>query len=175
MLTLALVIGSSGCAPTIRRHDPSGSHGVAATPCVAADGTTRSRAVTGQLVGDYRLTMVATSGARTGRSTIGTLFLDGHLGHASIALESVGAMAAGDIGSRDPTKPGVLLIRPPNDSAASPMLRFGADANRTDLRPFDGAYLVLVVDATTAAGFSGRWRSGVGTTQSGGYFCALLS
>jgi hypothetical protein len=169
-LALAL-LAASGCAATIP-HDPPATNDGAATPCTAADSTTRSRAIAGQFVGNYRLTMVATSGTRTGSSVTGTLALDGHAGHASIALARVGAIAAGDIGSRDPNRPGVLLVRSPNDSSGTPMFRFGADANRSDLRPFDGAYLIMLVDASTAAGFSGRWRSGVGTATSGGYYCA---
>lgn len=171
-LTLALIIGS-GCAATAR-HDPPVASDSATTACVAPDSTTRSGATAGQFVGDYRLTMIATSGAHTGGSAAGTLALDGHAGHASIALARVGAVAAGDISSRDPSRPGVLLVRSANDSSAAgaPMLRFGADANRSDIRAFDGAYLIMLVDAATAAGFSGRWRSGVGTSVSSGYFCA---
>jgi hypothetical protein len=132
--------------------------------------------MTGQLVGEYHLTMVATRGARQGSSTMGSLALDGHAGSASIALDSVGAIAAGDIRSRDPNRPGVMLVRSPNDSSAAgvPMLRFGSDANRPDLRAFDSAYLILLVDVATAAGFSGRWRSGLDTILSSGYFCADL-
>lgn len=169
-LTFGLTIG---CGVTSRR-DPIVVD-VAGKPCVAVDSAPRSNLAASPLAGAYRLTMVATSGPRTGRSATGTLALDAHVGHASMALDSVGATAAGDIGSRDPNRPGVMLVSPPNDPSASPMLRFGADANRTDLRPFDGAYLVLTVDFASAPGFAGRWRSGVGTVLSGGYFCADLS
>jgi len=169
-LTLVPLVGS-GCAAA-RRHDPPAADDGVATACIAADSTTRNAAMADPAVGNYRLTMIATSGARTGHSVSGTLAFDGRAGHASMALANVGAVAAGDIGSGDPNRPGVLLVRAPNDSTATPMLRFGADANRSDIRPFDGAYLVLLVEAATAAGFSGRWRSGVGTAASGGYYCA---
>jgi hypothetical protein len=161
------------CAANPQRA-PSAASPVAARPCVAADSTKGLRASALQLAGEFRLTMIATGGARTGRSATGLLTFDGRIGHASIALDSVGAIAAGDIGSRDPNRPGVLLVPAPNDSAsaAGPMLRFGADANRTDIRAFDSAYLILLVDAITTAGFSGRWRSGVGTQLSSGHFCA---
>jgi len=169
VFTLALA-ASSGCAATAR-HDPPPTKGAAANSCAAADSTTRS-AIAGQLVGNYRLTMIATSGAHAGDSVTGTLAFDGRAGHALIALATVGAVAPGDIGSRDPHRPGVLLVSSPNDSSGTPMLRFGADANRSDIRAFDGAYLVMLVDAATTGGFSGRWRSGAGTAASGGYFCA---
>jgi len=171
-LTLALITVSA-CGATVRR-DPAVANEGTAAPCTAADSTTRNTAMADPFIGNYRLTMLATSGTRTGSSATGTLAFDGHAGHASIALASVGAVAAGDIGSRDPDRPGVLLIRSPNDSGAAgaPMLRFGADANRSDIRAFDGAYLIMLVDAVTEAGFSGRWRSGVGTAVSGGYYCA---
>ena len=171
-ITLALVTGNE-CAANAHR-DPPAAKDVTVRPCVAVDSTARSRLMAGQFVGEYSLTMVATSGARKGNSATGSLALDGHAGHASIALDSVGAIAAGNIGSRDPNRPGVLLVRRPNDSSAAgdPMLRFGADANRSDSRPFDSAYLILLVDVSTATGFSGRWRSGVNTTLSSGYFCA---
>ena len=148
-LMLALAT-SGGCAAAVQSDPPAAKDG-ALTSCAAVDSTTRSAAITGQLVGEYRLTMIATSGARTGGSATGTLTLDGRVGHASIALASVGAVAAGDITSRDPNRPGVMLVRSPNDSSASaPMLRFGADANRSDIRACDGAYLILLVDAATA-------------------------
>ena len=171
-LAVRLVVVDA-CAAT-PQHAPSTVSPVAARPCVAADSTKGPSAIAGQLAGEYRLTMVASGGARTGRSATGTLTLDGRIGHASIAVDSVGAIAAGDIGSRDPSRPGVLLVPAPNDSAspAGPMLRFGADANRTDIRAFDSAYLVLLVDVVRPEGFSGRWRSGVGTQLSNGHFCA---
>jgi hypothetical protein len=167
------LLAIDACAAKPQRA-PSTASPVAARPCVASDSTKAPGAIAGQLAGEYRLTMVAGGGARTGKSATGTLTLDGRIGHASIALDSVGAIAAGDIGSRDPNRPGVLLVPAPNDSAspAGPMLRFGADANRTDIRAFDSAYLVLLVDVVRAEGFSGRWRSGVGTQLSNGHFCA---
>ena len=170
-LTLALLTGNT-CANAQR--DPRHARDVAIGRCVATDSTRRPHTTAEQFVGKYRLTMVATSGARKGRSTSGSLFLDGHLGNASIALDSVGAIAPGDIGSRDPNRPGVLLVRSPNDSSAAAelMLRFGADANRSDIRAFDSAFLVLLMDSATKAGFSGRWRSGVDTKLSSGYYCA---
>ena len=131
-------LADSGCAAA-KRHDPPAADDGVAAPCTAADSTTRNAAMADPFAGDYRLTMIATSGDRTGHSVSGTLTFDGQVGHAAIALATVGAVAAGDIGSRDPNRPGVLLVRSPNDSTGTPMLRFGADANRSDIRAFDGA------------------------------------
>ena len=169
---VTLVLVGNACAASVP-HDPPIADDATARPCIAVDSTTPPPALSGQLAGNFRLTMIAASGARKGRLAIGSLTLDGHAGHAAIALDSVGAVAAGDIGSRDPSRPGVLLIGAPNDSSdAKPMLRFGANANRTDIRAFDSAYLILIVDVATASGFSGHWRSGVATAQSSGYYCA---
>ena len=168
-LTLALIGG--GCAAHAR-HDLPATNAASIRPCIAVDSMTGSDVAAGQLSGEYRLTMVATSGRRSGRSVSGSFALDDHTGYASIALDSVGAIAPGDIGSRDPNAPGVLLLTSTDSSVTNPTLRFGADANRSDRRMFDGSYSILLVDVATASGFSGRWRSAVNASQSSGYFCA---
>lgn len=172
LAALPLALAGNWCAANVRREPPATSR-VGAKPCMAADSTTGPRAMTRQLDGEYRLTMVATSGARSGSATTGSLTFRGRAGSASIPLDSVGAVAAGDIGSRDPNRPGVLLVSSSRDSSdGKPMLRFGANANRSDIRAFDSAYLILMVDVADPAGFAGRWRSGVDASHSGGYYCA---
>jgi hypothetical protein len=125
-----------------------------------------------KLSGNYRLTLVATSGAQSGRSTSGSLTLGSRAGHAAIDLGAVGAVAPGDIGSTDAARPGVLVVLP-NASAPSPIvLRFGADANTADHQLFDGSHMALFVADATAHGITGRWTSGIDARSAVGYFCA---
>ena len=117
--------------------------------------------------------LVATSGAVAGHSTSGSLSLGPRFGRAAIDLAAVGAVAPGDIASADSAGPGVLIVEPPNATGTgSLILRFGADANRSDRQPFDGAHLALFVDAVSPGGINGRWTSGVDTKSAAGYFCA---
>jgi hypothetical protein len=151
---------------------------VAEAACVAPPDSARAVVPADSVVGDYRLTLVVTVGPSAGRRTSGTMTLrrvgEGARrvqGSASIALDSVGALAAGSIESTDAARPGVLAI----DDGGSLLLRFGALANATDLVMFDGAYTTLTVTARWSDEFAGRWRSGTTgvTRQTEGYFCAL--
>ena len=101
----------------------------------------------------------------TGCSTTFTLPL---YGTSDVDFASVGAVTPGDASSSDPSRPGVLVLQGPGRV----MLRVGSEANRRDVRRFDGAYTVLQVQQVSEKGFAGTWRSGVGTEESGGHFCA---
>ena len=117
--------------------------------------------------------LVATSGALAGHSSSGSLSLGPRFGRAAIDLATVGAVAPGDIASADSAGPGVLVVESPNATGAGALiLRFGADANRSDRQPFDGAHMALFVDAVSSSGINGRWTSGVDTKSATGYFCA---
>src|SRR6185312_10819427 len=72
-LALALALATNGACATAARHAPAVANTGGEGSCAAADSTKRSSAMDGQLVGEFRLTMVATNGARTSRSTMGTL------------------------------------------------------------------------------------------------------
>jgi hypothetical protein len=91
-------------------------------------------------------------------------------GSATLPLDSIGAVAPGAIGSRDQSRPGVLVIEQPSDI----VLRFGAEANRSDLTPFDGSFMAVTVKRITPTGFAGEWRSGGAnvTDNASGHFCA---
>jgi hypothetical protein len=148
------------------------------------------RAEGASLVGIYRLTLVAATGAGAGRSITGDMFLrPDHRpevqpgvtwpawGFANLDHDAVGAIAAGDIASGDSLAPGVRVIQ---QSAGGPaarvnriVLRLGSDANREGSTRFDGAYLALFVDAVNADGFAGHWQSGEsGGERVRGHFCA---
>jgi hypothetical protein len=151
----------------------------AAAPGVTAD----------SLDGEFNLQLVATSGSKRGTTAAGQLTLmpqdsgyrrmdpgssrDTSLslplyGTASMDFASVGAVIPGDPGSSNPANPGVLVLEHPGRV----MLRLGSEANRRDVRRFDGAYTALQVQQVTDKGFAGTWRSGLGAEESGGHFCA---
>jgi hypothetical protein len=143
------------------------------------------------LVGQYTVRLIATSGAKEGASASGRLTLMEHdsayrsleradgsvdttfsfplYGTAEVDLAAVGATAPGDPGSTDPLSPGVLAIQRPGGV----MLRLGSEANRRGVRRFDGGYTVLELQQVTDQGFAGTWRSGLGLEQAGGHFCAV--
>jgi hypothetical protein len=154
-------------------------------PCAAVEGSLPAGTRVDGLEGDYRLTLVATRGARAGRSTTGALHLrrnDGGAGpsppegvryplygSAELALDSVGAIAPGDVASTEAARPGVLAI----ESRGTFMFRFGADANGSGPPRFDGAHLALFPATLSADRFAGRWDSGTAEQRSAGYFCAV--
>ncbi|MBA3521806.1 MAG: hypothetical protein H0T90_04795 [Gemmatimonadales bacterium] len=146
----------------------------------------------GGLAGEYRLRLVATSGAARDSAAEGRLRLRPYqgpprgttsgyplFGEAEIELGSVGAVEPGDVASNDPEAPGVLAIRRlPRGGEQAPaeiMLRLGSEANRRGVRRFDGGYTVLQLRQITDRGFAGSWRSGAPQPRSSGYFCAWRS
>jgi len=132
------------------------------------------------LLGTFDVTLVATMGNAAGRQAKGVLTLAatdvpgavvaGSI--AELALETVGGLRVGDLGSRDAAAPGVLGFAPPAPGSEI-LLRLGSEANRRDVVRFDGAYMVLRAQTSSAQGFAGTWRSGITTDQAGGYFCAV--
>jgi len=143
-----------------------------------------------RMAGEYLVRLVASSGAKRGATAQGRLQLMPHdsanrrlklpdgstsstytlplYGTVEIDLVAVGAVAPGDPGSSDPASPGVLVI----ESPGRVMLRVGSEANRRDVRRYDGAYTVLRVQQVSDDGFAGTWESGVDMDRSGGHFCA---
>jgi hypothetical protein len=132
-----------------------------------------------QLAGRYTVRLVATSGAKRGSSAEGQIELmpntaggeTAMYGTAELDFASVGAVVPGDPGSSDPLSPGVLVL----EGSGGVMLRVGSEANRKDVRRFDGAFTALQVTQVTDQGFAGTWRSGLGTEESEGHFCAVRS
>jgi hypothetical protein len=189
---LALGVWSARGCPT-KTPPPAAS-----APCKAAAGTLAADARAEGLAGDYKLTLVATTGPRSGSSVSGRMRLVRYgannpratpragepganarypiYGSADIPLDAVGAIAFGSIESMDAAAPGVLGIQwssgPPSAPTPEITLRFGADANRADLLPFDGSHMALFVRALTSTGFAGRWTSSDGARETTGYFCA---
>jgi hypothetical protein len=148
------------------------------------------------LVGEYAVTMIATSAAQgeTPDTVHGTLTLNRYAsdqralsvaggapdpnfeaalyGTTDLPLERLGAPALGALDSADPDRPGVFVVERVGEPK-SIMLRFGAEANRRDAQRFDGGYMAFQVDAIQQDGFAGSWRTGIMTTEAQGYFCAV--
>lgn len=144
------------------------------------------------LAGTYELTLVATSGPRSGEAVSGSLRLRPYgtrpaplaapgvryplFGEADVDLTSVGAVAPGALGSDDPQAPGVLVLEWPRAGAPAGtnevVLRLGAEGNREERLRFDGTSMALFVDRVDEDRFAGRWRSGAGEELAAGHFCA---
>jgi len=137
-----------------------------------------------ELAGEYQLLLVASSGARPGASTGGSLVLAERdsvgvpfYGWTDIDLEAVGAHRLGDLSSTSPQAPGVLVLTTPGGSdpamVRSVTLRFGSHANQADLLLFDGAYTALYGRWIERDAFGGEWASGVQGPEASGSFCAV--
>lgn len=190
LLAPALVLGTALAlsAATCAGRGPA----PAAVPCGPAEGELAAGARAEPLEGEFRLTLVAVSGARAGSSAAGMLRLHAFgtrpapvpaapgvlhplFGATDVRLADVGAAAHGDATRGDPAAPGVLVIewqRPGPPVRNEITLRLGADANHGDQVRFDGAHMALFVTSLSPERFTGRWRSGGGDQQAEGYFCA---
>jgi hypothetical protein len=178
----ATLLAGSGCQSRRPTPDP-----MSCSPATSSSGLGTPAE---KLAGVYRLKLVATEGAKAGHSSEGTLLLQPyegslrevtvggirdtaasyvHYGRADVDLDAVGAVSPGELGSLDPMRPGVVVIR----RKGAITLRLGSAANRRNVARFDGGYMALRVGAAAADRFAGSWMSGIGTQRSGGYFCAV--
>ncbi|WP_420125027.1 hypothetical protein [Longimicrobium sp.] len=189
-LALTVALGVSGWGACTARPPAAAAVVVA---CVPTDGQLVPGARADVLSGDFRLTLTADRGPRTGSSATGTLRLQAFgsrpvpvppaegvryplFGGTDVALDSVGALVPGAVDRADAARPGVLVLEWPRPGAPSGsnqiMLRLGADANQGGPPRFDGAFTALTVTALDADRFAGRWQSGGGDREAAGYFCA---
>jgi hypothetical protein len=181
---------SEGCRPQIEKANPE--------DCTPVSTSLPASASAEGLAGEYRLKLVAVAGAKEGAVAEGNLWLlpqdstrryrarlSGNVdstvvhplfGAADLDLNPVDAVAVGRIDSRDPERPGVLVLerhaRPGRTPLAEITLRLGSEANRPDRTRFDGAYTALRVQKVGPHGFAGSWGSGVTGERTSGYFCA---
>ncbi|HEU0078075.1 MAG TPA: hypothetical protein VFQ76_10530 [Longimicrobiaceae bacterium] len=149
------------------------------------------------LAGEYRLVFVGTRGAGRGRSAEGTLSLHrrppgqraaGPLGttvdlsavqpfhgSAEIDLRSLGAAFEGELGSRDPSRPGVVVEFDDDPGDAALRLGLGSESNALDVVVADGGSTEAVVRRVGPDGFAGAWESSLSYSdrRSAGYFCAI--
>lgn len=137
-----------------------------------------------ELAGEYRLLLVASSGPMSGASAGGRLTLVERdsvgvpfHGWSDIDLEAIGAHRLGDVSSRSPQAPGVLVLTTSDssgpDAVNSVTFRFGSHANQAGLLLFDGAYTALYVRWIDRDAFGGDWASGVQGPEASGSFCAV--
>jgi hypothetical protein len=157
--------------------------------CAPTTATLAADASAAGLAGTYRLRLIASSGPQSGKAAEGELRLlplqsGGSAGDAAdpfvlhgaadLDLAAVGAPEA-ELTSTNPTRPGVLVMQlAPTKASKAPriMLRLGAEANRRDVTPVEGAYTVLRLSEISEGGFAGSWESGAPMPVAGGYFCA---
>ncbi len=149
------------------------------------------------LAGAYSLTLVATSGERSGQIARGTAMLFQNpdrlrrligpggnpmlgvvvpfYGAADIDVAEVGALPLGTTNSDDPLQPGVLVIQssPDDTTARSLIMRLGSETNSRNAVPFDGGYTVLRVRLVWPDSMRGSWASGTVTEVAAGFFCAV--
>ena len=157
--------------------------------CVAERGELGAGATLERAAGRYLLTLVAPAADGGQVSVSGSLHLKPNepalrefaegvstplYGWVEIELPAVGAVEVGDAGSRDPLRPGVLVLEQRPDAAAPQItLRLGSLVNlRSERNAFDGGYLALHVAHVEDGRFSGGWVSGVHATRVAGHFCA---
>ena len=168
-------------------------------PCAPFEGTPAlDAAAIARLSGDFSLTLVATSGTRSGYTARGTTTLFDNpdrlrrlagaggnpmpgvtvpfYGTADIDVTEVGALPLGTTTSDDPLQPGVLVVQDTPDDPTivrSLVMRFGSDVNRRGAVPFDGGYTVLHVRRVSPDSILGSWASGIVTEVAAGFFCAV--
>ena len=168
--------------------------------CSPQDGPLAADASFDARAGEYRLILVATSGDSAGREVSGSLWLEPNdsvarqfsrpggdpdpnvtvplFGWTDIAVQGVSALELGDLLSREPVRPGVLVLEQRFQPTGPPSItvRLGSIANNRGIAPFDGGYTALRVGwLDESGGFGGSWASGVRNEQAAGHFCAVPS
>lgn len=143
------------------------------------------------LVGDWRVTLVATRGPMAGRVARGNLTLRAQaeslrrveqpgpvtvtvpvVGATDVRVEEVGAVRMGNVQSADPRHPGASLwVSRGADGGVSAVLRIGEEEIGAGRQPFDGGYLVLYLRRVSGSGLYGGWASGVSDEVASGHFC----
>lgn len=181
LIALGLI---AGCASPRGRPDP--------LACRPVDGALSPGSSTSAMTGAYDFTMVATEGARAGRSVTGRMELvpqdsalmavegaqESFRGTTDVALDSVGAVPMGSLVSPDASAPGVAVYEQRSATGAvTVVMRLGSASNARGPQPFDAGFTTLFVRRIAEAGFAGGWRSSAGSTfpirQAQGYFCAV--
>jgi hypothetical protein len=191
-LALAAALGLAGASCRAPAPAPA-----APVECSEPEGQLAPGARADALVGDYRLTLSATEGPRTGTTIAGTLRLRAYgsrpapltvppgmevryplYGGTDLDPAEVGGMTWGEVAPLEAARPGVLVLEWRRDGAPvganEITMRLGAEANSDDRQRFDGAYFSLFVKAVSDTRFTGLWtsRTGDGTTAASGFFCA---
>ena len=193
VVVCTVAVAVAGCATAEARATPP-----VAAACDLQPGTLEPGATLEQAAGEYRLTLVGATSDGAAPSASGALRLAPNeaellrftraggavddtvrvplYGWAEIDLAAVGAAEIGDVGARDPLRPGVLVLEQQGESEPDSItLRLGSLANQRDRQgAFDGGYTALYVTRVTPSGaFAGTWASGVHGRRIEGHFCAV--
>ncbi len=97
------------------------------------------------------------------------------VGHTDLELNAVGAVTQGSAASTEAGAPGVavfLLSPAPGEEGPRILLRFGAELNRDDRRPVEGATTVARVHRIRDDGFDALWESRGFNLRLQGHLCA---
>lgn len=181
VLRVAVAVGAFSVVSACGGAAPA-AHLAPAT-CAPTSGTLGPGATLGEMSGSYTLTMVGTDARTSGSLMLSTQpegmrsMMDASTplgGSVEIDLAAVGAQSVRMLDSVDPAAPGALVLESEGSEGRTVLVRLGSEANRRDVRAFDGAYAVLSVRDIEEGGFSGSWWSGVRDVRTEGYFCAML-
>ena len=173
---LAVVLAIACSTPRNPENAPVTTQTAAAcTPLIEAP---RDSIPLSSISGNFRLTLVATSGVRSGHSASGDLRLDAPsspargTGTVAIALDSVGARAAD--GTSDGRHAVESLVWSAASGAPRTTVRIGVLDPPVGTRVIEGPYTALTARRATTDGFAGTWESAMpdGTGTARGHFCA---
>lgn len=172
---VAMLVAAACSTPRNPENAPVNTQTASAcTPLIDAP---RDSIPLSSISGNFRLTLVATSGARSGHSASGELHLDVSssasrgTGTLAIALDSVGARAAD--GTSDGRHPVESLVWSAAVNAPRTTIRIGVLDSPVGTRVIEGPYTALTARRATPDGFAGTWESGMpdGTGMARGHFC----
>jgi hypothetical protein len=181
MIRAVIVSGAAVVAVSCMKNPPAAQGPVrsqaAAVACAPTTGDLQSGATIGMLRGNYRVVMVATSGAHMGKRTEGSMqFFTGPnsatlAGTSTVIIDSVGAVAPGQWNFLTAT-----IWEKPLVSSTVPAvtIRFGQSATSGGATAIEGSYTAIQLTSLTADKFTGTWSSGEGgkvTEIAGGYIC----
>jgi hypothetical protein len=177
IVAVAILTAVEGCAPKRAASDTAEQQSSASMSPACSPITTALDAGANieSMVGDFRVTLVATSGANTGRRVSGPLTLGksgtaGSLsGTMTVSLDSIGATAPGPR-PIDGRYSAVALQWSGTGGARQITLRLG---NSTP-GAIEGAHMALSVKALSTTRFAGSWTSANGqpmAPEAVGYFC----
>lgn len=186
IVAAASVIGAAAaCSPRPSaevRSPQSVQAGSAA--CAPAVGKLPAGTNIATLAGNHRVTLVATSGPRSGgrasadlRLVLASSASSNLTGSATVSLDSIGATAPGAVpADRRYLITGVQWASTTNGvSSPEITLRFGSIPSPPGTQTIEGSFMAMHLTSIAADRFTGTWGSGAGdqpTGGSGGYFCA---
>ncbi|NNM32201.1 MAG: hypothetical protein HKO53_04010 [Gemmatimonadetes bacterium] len=186
--------GAAGCSGGPEEGPAPGRNAAEAAPSCPPEGDGIAAEALSTLEGDYQLTVQSSEGAvARGQLTLQALspsdaeaptvpgMADTVPGRAlswgwtDLDAGAVGAFSPGDLDSRNPERPGVLLlVSPTAGEGSSLILRLGAQVNDRSRTDFDGGHFALRVEWSRAdSSFGGTWTSRGRGQRASGSFCAV--